>query len=187
MGNKKRFITKKLLIIILFLLSIDTFGQGVNIDSTAIAFKAKLFTVSEYGMAKKQLILKDIENQNLIFLKTKYKHFLFMKISFSQPYRLPNHEIQMLVRQCDYYLAYNTFDSKYYRLGGFDSVDIDSFFKDLKLREGYIFKNNCNEISEINIHCLYSYYSMKHKKRIKKGFKCFSKCSDETKQEIIIN
>lgn len=51
--------------------------ENVVIDSTAVIFKAKLFTVSEYGIASRENILRDIENQKVIFLKTKYKTFFF--------------------------------------------------------------------------------------------------------------
>jgi len=166
----------------------NAFSQE-RIDSTSIAFKAKLFTVSEYGISNESEILKDIQSQKIIFLKTKYEHFLFMKISFSQPYRLPNKHTQTLYRDCNYYLAFNIEDSRFYKLGGFDILDIDSFFEDLQLREDSIFKDieEGKEIDEIDIYCLYDYYKMKKRKRVKKGFNCLDNCAKKTETSIILH
>ena len=175
-------------IIILIILCFHTpYGFSQDKDSVSIAFKAKLFTVSEYGIADKNQIIKDIESQGVTFLKTKYDNFVFMKIDFSQPYRLPNNHTQTLYRDCSYYIAFNVSNSMFYRLGGFDKIDIDSFFEDLKASEGIIFKDfgaTSNEIEDIDIHCLYNYYSMKKKKRRKKGFNCLVNCSKKTETTI---
>lgn len=156
----------------------------------SIAFKAKLFTVSEFGSSTKEQILNDITNQDLTFLDTMYENFLFMKISFSQPYRLPNNHTLTLYRDCNYYLAYSVKSFRYYKLGGFDSIDIDTFFKDLKLREGNIYMDYSEggrEISGIDIYCLHDYYKIKKCKRIKKGYTCFENCKENTETTIILH
>ena len=178
----------RIILVLISLYSINTFSQEQKIDSASIAFKAKLFTVSEFGSSTKEQILSDISNQDLTFLDTMYKNFLFMKISFSQPYRLPNNHTQTLYRYCDYYLAFSVKNSRYYKLGGFDSIDIDAFFKDLKLREGFVFKDFAEggrEISGIDIYCLHDYYKIKKCKRIKKSYTCFENCKDITETTII--
>lgn len=163
----------------------NTFGQ--NIDTTAISFKAKLLTVSEYGISNKSQILKDIENQKIKFLKTQYENFIFMKVDFAQPYRLPENHTQTLKRDCSYYIAFNVLNSIFYKLGGFDTIDIDSFFKDLEAVENVIFKDIAegNEIEGIDIYCLHEYYKMNKKKRLKKGFRCLDSCSKKTETKII--
>lgn len=163
------------------------FSQHTIIDSTAIAFKAKLFTLSEYGISDEEKIINDIENQNAFFLKTMYKHFLFIKIEFSQPYRIFENGTRTLFRNCNYYIAYNINDAKFYRLGGFNSIDIDSFIKDLEQIEISIFLDisEGKEIDEINIYCLYDYFKMNPKKRFKKGFSCLCNCEEETQTMII--
>ncbi|MBO6879079.1 hypothetical protein [Winogradskyella sp.] len=175
-----------LLIVVLFCLS-NSYCQNRDVDSLSIGFKAKLFTVSEYGIADKDQILEDIENQKIKFLNTKYDNFIFIKVYFSQPFRIPGNRTQTLYRDCSYYLAYNTLDPTFYKLGGFNSVDIDSFFTALKANESSIFKDfgaKSEEIEEIDIHCLYDYYKMKKKKRFKKGFNCLDNCSKKTKTKI---
>ncbi len=178
---------RKAFIISLILLTQNIFSQ--SIDSTAIGFKAKLFTVSEYGSSNRETILEDIEKQEIKFLETKYENFIFMKISFSQPYRKNEEEYIVLYRNCEYYLAFNKINYKFYKLGGFDFIDIDSFFKDLITFEGNIFRDviEYNEIEEIRIHCLYEYYKMSPKRRFKKGYSCLTNCSSITETTIIIH
>ena len=164
------------------------FCQKVEaIDSTSIIFKANLFTISEYGIASKENILKDIENQKVNFLNTKYKSFSFLKIEFSQPYRTSDTSSLTLDRSCSYYLAFNITKKRFYKLGGFDNIDIDDFINDLELQEGIniIDWANRNEIAEINIDCLYDYFMLNKKQRLKRKFTCFECCSQNTKTYYI--
>lgn len=174
---------RNLILIFLLFLRFSAFGQTEEIDSCAIKFKANLLTVSEYGIASKQTILNDIESQEVEFLKTKYKNFFFLRIRFSQPYRTSESGFQTLDRDCYYYIAYNIRDKKFYRLGGFDSIDIDSFINDLQSLESnnIIDWEERNEIQEIDIDCLFDYYNLSPKKRLKRKFKCFENCSENTR------
>jgi hypothetical protein len=160
--------------------------KNQSVDSLSVLFKAKLFTVSEYGVSNKEQILKDIENQKGRFLKTKYKNFMFIKIDFDQMYRSGRYVISFN-RPCSYYIAFNVVDSRYYRLGGFDNIDIDSFMKDLKRRETTVFDFDGNEIEDMDIYCLDNYYSLSRKKRLKKGFNCFANCVSRTETEVIVH
>ncbi len=160
-----------------------------TIDSTSVIFKANLFTTSEYGIASKENILKDIESQKVIFLKTKYKSFSFLKIEFSQPYRTSDISSLTLNRSCSYYLAFNIIKKRFYKLGGFDNLDIDDFINDLELQEGTntIDWVNRDEIAEINIDRLYDYFKLNKKQRLKRKFSCFECCSQNTKTYYIEN
>ncbi|WP_440068931.1 hypothetical protein [Tenacibaculum discolor] len=175
---------KIVLLIIIYSYVVNVFSQENELED--IAFKAKLFTVSEYGVDKKDIILTDIENQKLDFLKTKYKKFVFMRIKFSQPYRIPKDREQTLNRVCSYYLAFNTKDSRYYKLGGFSNLDIDAFFKDLEAVEDTIFGSieEGQEVEGIDISCLFSYYELSKRKRLRKGFSCFDNCCVKTETKI---
>ncbi|GAB5398565.1 MAG: hypothetical protein Aureis2KO_01500 [Aureisphaera sp.] len=179
-----------ILLIVLFGIGLSGNAQKLSYkDSTSILFKSKLLTVSEFGIGDKQQILNDLEGQKAQFLENKYENFVFVKVVFDQPYRLLNQNIVSFNRNCSYYLAYNIIDSRYYRLGGFGELDIDSFFKDLKLRETTIFKSHtsASDIEGINIYCLYDYYRMKDKKRMRKGYECFDNCKNVTESIIIVN
>lgn len=178
---------KRILLLLLFCFYFpQIIAQNKEIDTVSISFKAKLFTVSEYGVSSKEQILRDINNQKIQFLNTLYKNFIFMKIEFSQPYRLSNGHIRTLERDCNYYMAFNILDSRFYKLGGFDSLDIDDFFDDLKIKEKTIFKGGINggEVENIDIHCLYQYYNINKRKKQRKNFKCLSSCSKKTKKNV---
>lgn len=179
---------KTLIILLLFLVSTMANSQKLSKrDSTNILFKAKLFSISEYGIANKEEIMKDIEEQKAVFLETLYEHFVFIRVDFSQPYRQLNHSILTLNRECSYYLAFNVLDSRFYKLGGFGTVDIDDFFNDLKLRELTVFKGiSGSEVDGIDIHCLYEYFELSKKKRKKKGYTCFDGCKNENETIVII-
>jgi hypothetical protein len=127
-------------------------------DSISILFKAKLFTVSDYGIGFKDEILNDIQNQKARFLMTTYSEFLFISIEFDQPYRVEG-GMTTLIRNCNYYLAFDILGSQFYKLGGFDFVNIDSFFERLKRGEGIVsgYPIYNAEIEDVAIPCLYSY------------------------------
>lgn len=173
----------KLMIFFSVFFYINIYCQNVQIDSTSIKFKAALFTLSEYGIASKGQILKDIENQETIFLKTKYKHFLFLRIKFSQPYRLSDLSENTFIRDCYYYIAFNKKNKKFYRIGGFDNLNIEDFIQDLdSVENDYLIDwNDRNEIEGIDIDCLYNYAKLSKKEKFKKGFTCFENCSNITR------
>ncbi len=169
-------------LILLYFFSFNLYSQNTKNDSIAIEFKAKLFTVSEFGLASKEQILKDIEAQKVYFLKTQYKNFLFLKIEFDQPYRISTNHTNSLVRKCFYYMAFNLQTKIFYRLGGFDYIDIDKFIDDLSSLEGknLIDWEHRNEIEDVDLECLLKYKDLSEKQRLKHKFTCFSSCSENT-------
>ena len=95
------------LALLFFLMTLTSFAQQKEIDSVDIEFKAKLLTVSRYGVSAKELISNDVENQKIIYLKSEYKNFIFLKIKFEQPYRLDDDSEKISFGHCNYYLSYN--------------------------------------------------------------------------------
>lgn len=163
------------------------------IDSTSIAFKAKLLSINKQGVSDIKSMLDQVDNKQIKFLKTKYKYFEFLKIDFTDLYYEAKVYIneedligQALFGSCSYYLAFNKVNAKYYKLGGFNDLDIDEFFYDLEDLEIFIFKDleGGNEVEGIDMYCLYNYYNLKPKRRLKKGYNCFSKCSEEMSTEM---
>lgn len=146
-------------------------------DSLNIAFKAKLITISDYGISDKKEILNDLSIQELEFLNTTYKNFIFMKIKFNQPYRKIKSDTFLVMKECYYYLGFNIKTSQYYRIGGFNFNSIDSLIIDIETHEpdDFNFDNN-PYIQEIDLNCLYEYHNTKPKKRLKKNISCFKNC-----------
>jgi len=185
---------KKIILIPYFLFSVILSAQNEKaIDSATIAFKAKLLTINRQGISDVEGMLNQINQKKVKFLNTKYEDFIFLKIDFTDTFYegkiYLNHNDSVgrtLFGSCFYYLAFNKKNAKFYRLGGFDIVDIDDFIRDLEEQEVIIFKDleGGNEIEGMDINCLYNYYQMKPKKRLRKGYSCFSKCSKEIVTKI---
>lgn len=178
---------KKVLAAIIFVSLTNLCSQEKVVDTVSLGFKAKLFTVSDFGLAEKDIILNDIQNQKISFLKTRYSDFIFMKIDFSQPHRLPDGSELSFFRDCSYYLAYSVLSGNFLKLGGFTDLDIDDFFRALR-SSGNTFLldfEGGNEIEGIDIVCLYEYHLMSPKKRLKKGFSCLDNCDSKTETQII--
>jgi len=167
------------LALLFFLMTLTSFAQQKEIDSVDIEFKAKLLTVSRYGVSAKELISNDVENQKIIYLKSEYKNFIFLKIKFEQPYRLDDDSEKISFGHCNYYLSYNKKNKIFYRLGGFDYLDIDEFFQDLKKIEVTDFIGYSEVIGEIDINCLYKFYKMNSRKRGKNKSLCFLNCNEQ--------
>lgn len=154
----------------------STVASAQLIDSASIAFKAKLFTTSRYGIENKFLILEDIENQELKFLNSSIPNIVLMRIKFNQKYYMGESREMTLIGNCFYYIAFNLKNKKFYRLGGFDSNDLQEFFGECDIIE------NLNWISneeEIDFLCLLTYSKLPKKKKAKKGFECFKSCNSE--------
>lgn len=154
-------------------------------DSLNTAFKAKLLTVSVTGIAERDMILKDVESQHVSFLKTSFKNFLFLQVQYSQPYRL-NQNISIQFVHCSYFIAFNIKQFEFYRIGGFDSDDIDKFMEDLWNQESVELFLETEPIKEVDFNCLSEYSRLSKKKRLKKKLSCFKCCSEEIFKDAVI-
>lgn len=173
---------KKVILFTFIIFSLITNAQELSKqDSINILFKAKLLTTNEYGISySKESILQDIEQQNATFLQTIYKNFVFIKVDFSQKYKLLKGGTLSRFGACSYYLAFGIKTSKFYKLGGFDTLDVDSFLEDFRrVGERVIFNGvEGNEIEEIDIYCLLDYSELSFRKRRKKGYSCLGNCKE---------
>lgn len=176
-------------IFITFLL-LSTFVLSQEKDTADIVFKAKLLTVDRHGILENSKLIEDIEKQKLDFIEfNDSSNWFFMKIEFNQKYGkyMDGHSILWL-GNCHFYLAFKKEKSKFYRLGGFDALDIKDFIKDLHDDIEYLdilFNEKLN--MEIPIDCIESYVEMPEKKKIKNGYQCFDKCSEKLSTTLIVN
>ncbi|HRJ31910.1 MAG TPA: hypothetical protein PLV21_00065 [Cyclobacteriaceae bacterium] len=126
-----------------------------QVDTSRVVYKAKLLTISRFGITDSISTLNTIQSQSSHLLKSNSSEFIFIKIKFDQPY-------DILLKQdssnrgfswfghCYYYLAFSSSKGKYYRLGGFDVSDTKDFLKDVKEIEVL----QLLKVEEINIKAL---------------------------------
>lgn len=171
---------KKHILFFLFLTS-SIFSQMNSLtkdDTLGIEFKARLLTLEREGLPNKKYILENLEEREVLFLKTNYDNFIFLKITGNPPVGWYKNSF------CNYYLSYNKKTRVFYKLGGFDLLDLDSFFEDLSHNELSMWEFE-TDVEEINLECLYEYYILPEKKKNRKKINCHCKCSDEIIRELI--
>lgn len=171
---------KKNIMFFLFLAG-SVFSQNnflTQADTLGIEFKAKLLTIEREGNPNKNYILEVLDDRKIKFLKSKYDDFIFLKIITKAPVGWYQN------RFCNYYLSYNKQTRVFYKLGGFDYIDLDSFFNDLSMYE-LSFWDLKNDVEEINLDCMYKYYILSEKKKNRKKINCHCKCSEQVIKELI--
>ena len=177
-------IIKKLSFLILILLSISIQGQESKIDTSNIAFKAKLMTMFRTGVNDSTSLVKKIQSQKIEFVENPSKSIILMKIIFNQNVILSKNEGRTVFGSCNYYIAFNNSNSKFYRIGGFDNNDVIEFIEDMgtyssKMDEALLFYNLNNVYGDFDMECISIYSELSERKRKKRGYKCFKKCSKE--------
>ncbi|MBK8502529.1 MAG: hypothetical protein IPL46_10115 [Saprospiraceae bacterium] len=155
-----------------------------------IEFKAKLLTTSRYGMTDAQSkILENISKQEVEHLKVPLDRFVFLKIRFDQTNdQIRTRTVSAWIGSCDYYVAYNYENSKFYRLGGFDSEDVSEFFRDLRSEELIKLLDIENTASYgIDFLCLKKYNDLSERKKRRRGYNCSKLCSDELSNTLTVH
>lgn len=157
-------------------------AQQVKVDSANIAFKAKLMTMYRQGITDSTKLIKTIQSQKIEFTKNTSENIVLMKIYFDQIVYSKDNTTHSWFGNCNYYLAYNLKKEKFYRIGGFDSNDVVEFIDDIQeysfSTEDELFLFNLETFGDFDMSCLMSYYYMSEKKRKRKGYKCFDRCSE---------
>ncbi len=177
---------KHSLYILILIIAQFSFGQLSKTDSLNIAYKAKLLTTSRLGLADSITIHNSIQNQKVHFIKNPTESVFFLKIKAAQKFYGGNKNTSTgQFGHCNYYAAYMSSLNKFYRIGGFDSIDIDDFFNDLEsyqvMLDGMKLLNDFDYLfneNKMNLLCLMDYYDMNLRKRRRERFKCFNKCSE---------
>lgn len=175
---------------IIFLALVFQWGHSQEKDTADVAFKAKLLTLDRHGILAEDKLLNDIKKQKLEFVEyNDSSNWIFIKIKFDQKYGgyIDNYSVLWL-GDCYFYLAFRKEKSKFYRLGGFDVLDVEDFVKDIQNDIEYLdVLSNKKLNSEIPIDCIESYVEIPERKKLKKGYKCFKKCSDTLTTTLIVN
>lgn len=163
---------KAIIIIFLFISLNKVYSQEnttvSEIDTSAIVFKAKLFTLSKHDVKSKNDLILDIyklpykfyENEDYMFILIKNKYYWLDD---------KNRNSSMWC-DCDYYICYSKKKEAYYLLGGFKEDDIDDFYNDFKNSLFYDWE------SKIDNEFLKDFITYIELNKLKKAKKCFKKC-----------
>lgn len=156
-------------------------AQEIEVDTSNIAYKAKLMTMYRQGIADSTELIKTIQAQEIEFIKNPSKKIFLMKIGFSQTIHNIDGTVKPFFGSCYYYVAYSQKKNKFYRLGGFDTNDVVEFIDDIKSyhdtdQAAFLYSME-PYYGDFDISCILSYYEMSDKKRKRTGYKCFDKCS----------
>ncbi|MEQ3690285.1 MAG: hypothetical protein ABNG98_02075 [Flavobacterium sp.] len=163
----------KAIIIIFLVFNLNSIYSQENttvseIDTSAIVFKAKLFTLSKHDVKSKNDLILDIyklpykfyENEDYMFILIKNKYYWLDD---------KNRNSSMWC-DCDYYICYSKKKEAYYLLGGFKEDDIDDFYNDFKNSLFYDWE------SKIDNEFLKDFIKYAGLNKLKKAKKCFKKC-----------
>ncbi len=173
-------------ILVLSVLLISTALKAQVVTSDDISFKAKLLTVSRFGIASPETIIGDVNAQKLTFLTPDTSRIVIMKIEFGQHYFRGEKNLTTVLGQCFYYVAYNREQYKLYRLGGFDASDAKEFFEDIKAHEFIMLTSDEKITREIDLVCL-SKHVKQTKPRNQGKKQCVIDCSSSLSTYLRLN
>jgi hypothetical protein len=160
---------------------------SAQLSNEAILFKAKMLTTYRYGAAEQSTILNELNSQQSEFLTNDSSEIVIIKIAFAQRnFKGENRDLTW-IGSCDFYIGYNRRLFKYYRLGGFDCLDVKDFFYDLKSREHISLLSDENLNRKIDLLCLNEYAEARSGRKKKKiEARCIKKCSEELSDHTIL-
>lgn len=156
-----------------------------SIDSTLIAFKAKLLTTSRLGVTDSLTMLRSIQGQQLEYLYSPIPDVILMKVKFDQKYFTVRDGYIELIGTCYYYLAFNVANNKFYRLGGFEALDIEEFFSEVQSIEEALIDTNHYSGTDVDFYCLLEYSQLSKKKKARRGSDCFQSCNEEISEYLV--
>ena len=163
----------KVLMIVFLLINLNSIYSQVNnyedkIDTSAIIFKVKLFTISNHDVKSKNDLIQEIDKLSYKFYENEDYMFILIKNKY---YCLDgrNRNSSMWC-DCDYYICYSKKKEAYYLLGGFKEDNIDDFYNDYKNAIFYDWE------SKIDNEFLKDFITYIELKKFKKAKKCFKKC-----------
>lgn len=146
-------------------------------DTSAIALKAKLLTIERKGFFSKNKLdglLNDIKYKTYIT-----KDYCFIIVNPADYVIKNNNEKIALFGNCKYYLAYSFSKNLYFKLGGFESENINEFsYEFLKSSTFFSYKDDVMDENLIKFLDLVA----SHKKR--KAKKVFPICNEVMSDEI---
>jgi len=144
--------------------------QQLNIEQ-----KAKLLTVSEYGITNSEIILEEVLNQDLKYIDFGYENFLFMEITLNQSHWY-GYGKQGIAENlyCERLVVYNKKNHRFYRIFRDNYNDVHELVNDIYSYElqPLSFISNRNDDSIIDLFCVFDFV----KDKGSSNFDCISNC-----------
>jgi hypothetical protein len=138
--------------------------------------KAKLLTVSEFGVANSDLILKDVLSQKIDYIDFGFENFLFMEIILTQNHWLDS-DSQIVSENlyCKRIIVYNKITKRFYPLRNGSSLNVKELINDIYHFETeplkFISKQRTNN-SSLDLFCVFEYVNNDSDA----VFECINKC-----------
>lgn len=167
---------KKIVFILLVIISYSCDKKVFENSLSNIEKKAKLLTISEFGIANPELILEETINQELKYIDFGYENFLFMEVILTQNHWLDsNSQIISKNLYCKRIIVFNKITKRFYPLRNGSSLHVKELIDDINLFEKeplkFIDKQRTNN-SSIDLFCVFEY--------VKNGshaqFNCIENC-----------
>lgn len=178
---KELFMTTKNLLFFLVIYFVSNLASGQVTANEDVGFKAKLLTLSRFGLLDSKMLLDELENQKVDFIHDT-SEILILKVYSSKKFFLgTNQHYVDWIGDCNFFLAYNRRNYTFYRLGGFQTLDLRSFFEDMNSSDLISILESQTVNLHLDIPCLLK-CSKKSKSNTGYECKCNVICSDELKQ-----
>jgi hypothetical protein len=194
-----------LFIIFNFLFVVSSWSQEINykrfiVDSVQIMNKAKLLTISKYGVENYESIIEKILSQEAYLYNTDLPDYLIINIKSNQnnPIKIKgvNGEINKYCGEnlndsldisCNYVIVFSNISYRFFKIKGFDICELEALERELDesiYLINQVFSNKLLAITSIDLDCMYSTYG-EEKKHKKKLLDCYKKC-DSCLEEVRI-
>ena len=170
---------KIILFVTFFVVFTNAFGQ--NVDSILIIQKAKLLTLSPYGLQEPDTMLSSIFRQHAKFERIGIdRRYAVITIAHHQDFKVKEvngYRLKLCKRSdtCYYLCVFDYQENRFYRLKGYDANDFIRLYKSLNNSMNQmriIFIKSVFEKPIIDVDCLYNKYILN-----KKG-NCDDKCGE---------
>lgn len=148
-------------------------------DTTAIIFKSKLMVIERKGFFSENKLdglINDIKHKTYVTTD-----FCFIVVTPADYYIKNNSQKIALFGNCKYYLAYSFAKNIFFKLGGFESENINDFSKEFS-KSSTIFSYK-EEIPDKNLKQFLDLIMLNKKKKAKKVFPI---CNEVMSDEILL-
>ncbi|WP_339687790.1 hypothetical protein [uncultured Nonlabens sp.] len=134
-------------------------------------------TVSEYGVANSDLILKEVLSQKIDYIDFGFENFLFMEITMNQNQWSGSDVSNLAPNQyCKVLIVYNKSANRYYKVTETNTADVYVLISDIRNNESdpLVFLSKKDLVTNIDLLCIFNFVDNK----VIRPFNCLSACRE---------